>query len=142
MPPKKGKKKSKAELEQERLEAEEAERLAHEAEMKRLEEERIAAEAAAKKLKEEQIDYRTAELGDLGKEYKSMQDFLYDDEQKLQAEETRKVRRDLPHQPTPSCPRLPASLRPHTTTGHSNRHRSGPIIWPATRRRMRPRKRS
>jgi len=65
MPPKKGKKgkkKSKAELEAERLQKEEEERIAREAEKRRLEEERKRKEEEERKLREDQHKFRAEEL--------------------------------------------------------------------------------
>jgi cancer susceptibility candidate protein 1 len=62
---KKGKKKSKEELEAERLAREEEERIAAELEAKRLEEERIAAEKAYKERQEELTRLRSEELARL-----------------------------------------------------------------------------
>lgn len=72
MGPKKKGKKSKAEIEAEKLAAEqEAIKAAEAAEKKRIADE-LAAEEAAKKKKEDQIEYRTMELDRLKKSYEDM----------------------------------------------------------------------
>ena len=73
MAPKAGKagkkpKKTKAELEAERIQKEQEERVALEAEVKRLEEDRITAERLAREKKEHQIQYRIDELRALNEE--------------------------------------------------------------------------
>lgn len=91
MPPKKGKKKSKAELEAERLEAEEQRRREEEAEAKRLEAERVKREAEEKKLREEQATFRTEEVARLEAETANFQVELTRAQEALAREEADKA---------------------------------------------------
>mmetsp|Transcript_10332 Transcript_10332/g.29508 ORF Transcript_10332/g.29508 Transcript_10332/m.29508 type:complete len:743 (-) Transcript_10332:171-2399(-) len=92
MPPKKGKKKTKAELEAERIAAEEeAERL-RQAEQKRLEEERVAREERRKKWQEEQVNYRMDELTRLKEELFAGKHALQESKEKLAVKQEAKTR--------------------------------------------------
>ena len=81
----KKKKKTKAELEAERIQNEQNERLALEAEVKRLEEDRIKSEEAAKAKKEAQIQYRIDELRALNDELEEYAPIVLERAQSLEA---------------------------------------------------------